>query len=84
METQETYEIPAFLRPSGRGRSIKATMHHDAGAYAQCSHCGRYSDNYKALAKDDWPCDCGRLHGWSGSFRTPTAEAKWSDATPNA
>ena len=83
MDTLETYEIPAFLRPAERGRSIKATMHHDAGAYARCSHCGRYSDNHKALAKDDWPCDCGLPGNWSGSFRPPTAESKWSDATPN-
>lgn len=65
---------------SMRGESIAATWSHDAGAYARCSYCGRYSDNPHSLAKDSFPCDCGKLHGWSGSFKKPTAESKWSDA----
>lgn len=66
-----------------RGSNIKATWHHDAGAYARCSYCGRYSDNQKALTKDEWPCACGKLHGWSGSFVQPTAASQWSEVTPN-
>ena len=65
-----------------RGTGIQATMHHDAGAYARCDYCGRYSDNPKSLSRDNWPCDCGRLHGWCGSFKKPTAESQWSAATP--
>ncbi|MHA6905164.1 hypothetical protein ACEQ38_08020 [Ralstonia syzygii subsp. celebesensis] len=65
-----------------RGADIPATMRHDAGAYARCDYCGRYSDNPKSLARNEWPCDCGKLHGWCGSFKKPTAESQWSDATP--
>lgn len=72
------YQMPEFLRPSARGSDIKATRTHDAGAYARCSYCGRYSDDYRALTKDEWPCDCGNLHGWSGSFVKPTAASKWN------
>jgi len=67
---------------SVRGSGIKSNGFHDAGAYAQCGHCGRYSDNPKSLQKDEWPCECGKLHGWSGSFVRPTTESKWSDAVP--
>lgn len=63
-----------------RGSQIKATWTHDAGAYARCSWCGRYSDNPKSLLRDEFPCDCGKLHGWSGSFKKPTATAVWSEA----
>lgn len=63
-----------------RGENIKATMHHDGGAFAQCGYCGRYSDNPGSLTRDDWPCDCGNMHGWSGSFKKPTADSKWSEA----
>ena len=64
-----------------RGAHIKATWRHDAGAYARCDYCGRYSDNPHALSRDAFPCDCGNLHGWSGSFKKPTANSQWSDAT---
>jgi hypothetical protein len=64
-----------------RGENILGTMHHDGGAYARCSYCGRYSDNLKSLSTNSHPCDCGKLHGWSGSFKAPTAESKWSDAS---
>lgn len=70
------------LFPSIRGADIPATMRHDAGAYARCDYCGRYSDNPKSLSSDAWPCDCGKLHGWSGSFKKPTAESQWSAAAP--
>ncbi|WP_227461627.1 hypothetical protein [Cupriavidus pauculus] len=63
-----------------RGESIAATWSHDAGAYARCSYCGRYSDSPLSLSKDSFPCDCGKLHGWSGSFKKPEADAKWSEA----
>jgi hypothetical protein len=65
---------------SQRGSQITATWSHDAGAYARCSYCGRYSDNPHSLTKDSFPCDCGKLHGWSGSFKKPGPDAKWSDA----
>ncbi|NKF57507.1 hypothetical protein GO299_04716 [Ralstonia solanacearum] len=64
-----------------RGAHIKATWRHDDGAYARCDYCGRYSDNPHALSRDAFPCDCGNLHGWSGSFKKPTANSQWSDAT---
>ena len=67
-----------------RGSNIKRNWFHDAGAYARCSYCGRYSDNPKSLEKEEWPCECGKLHGWSGSFVPPTAESQWSEVTPNA
>lgn len=69
-----------------RGEHIPATNHHDAGAIARCSYCGRYSDNPKALQYDprrqsalDLKCDCGKTHGWCGSFKKPTTESVWSD-----
>ena len=68
-----------------RGSDIPKTGHHDAGAIARCSYCGRYSDNPKALQYDpratsakDLRCDCGKTHGWSGSFKRPTAGSIWS------
>lgn len=66
--------------PPIRGAQIQKSGNHDAGAYARCSYCGRYSDKQSALLKDDYPCDCGKLHGWSGSFKKPTAESIWSEA----
>lgn len=65
---------------TSRGAHIDATLAHDAGAYAQCSYCRRYSDNSKSLTKDGFPCDCGKLYGWSGSFRRPDENAIWSEA----
>lgn len=78
-EFNEKFEPVASVR----GSHIKRTMRHDAGAYARCSYCGRYSDKIEALNKDEWPCECGKLHGWSGSFIPPTAESQWSEVTPN-
>lgn len=80
--TQNAYDIQAFLRKSERGRYIQASRQHDAGAYAQCHQCGRYSDNHQSLVSNNWPCDCGVVGHWSGSFRRPNAESRWSDATP--
>lgn len=62
-----------------RGEEIEATMAHDAGAYARCSYCGRYSDNPKALQTHGLVCDCGRAFGWSGSFKKPTKDSQWSE-----
>lgn len=66
--------------PSWRGSHINATNAHDWGAYARCSYCGRYSDNPDSLRRDAFPCDCGKTHGWSGSFKRPNADSIWSDA----
>lgn len=66
--------------PTIRGASIKKSHRHDGGAYARCSYCGLYSDNPKSLSRERFPCDCGQLHGWCGSFVKPTAESKWSEA----
>lgn len=63
-----------------RGENIKRTLAHDAGAYARCSYCGRYSDNRDSIATAIYPCDCGERHGWSGSFLPPDENSKWSDA----
>jgi hypothetical protein len=70
--------------PVVRGSNIKKNWFHDAGAYARCSHCGRYSDKPESLNKDEWPCECGKLHGWCGSFVAPAADSRWSEVTPNA
>ena len=61
-----------------RGEKIKGTMYHDAGAYAQCSHCGCYTDDARALFADPPPCQCGWQYGWSGSFKPPTEASEWS------
>jgi hypothetical protein len=60
------------------GAHIPATLAHDAGAYARCSYCQRYSIDPRTLTA--WPpvCDCGNQSGWSGSFFAPTAESQWS------
>lgn len=64
---------------STRGAHIKATMFHDAGAYAECGACGRYSDDPKTLSDRQPVCDCGKQHYWSGSFKPPGPYAKWSN-----
>ena len=73
--------------PLIRGCAIQKTGHHDAGAIARCSYCGRYSDDPKALQYDprsespnDLRCDCGKTHGWCGSFKRPTETSLWSGA----
>lgn len=60
-----------------RGFNIGATLIHDAGAYGQCSHCGRYSDNPNVLSHE-LKCDCGKNTGWSGSFKRPDADSAWA------
>jgi hypothetical protein len=64
-----------------RGEGIAKSWTHDAGAYARCSYCRRYSDNPKSLT-DNWPCVCGKPGGWSGSFQPPTILSMWSDTVP--
>jgi hypothetical protein len=60
--------------------SIPATWQHDAGAYAQCSFCLRYTRNPKALSHACLLCDCGSAEGWSGSFKKPGPDARWLTA----
>lgn len=66
-------------KPPQRGAHIKATMFHDAGAYAECGACGRYSDDPKTLSDPQPVCDCGKQHYWSGSFKAPGPDVKWSN-----
>ncbi|SAL20187.1 hypothetical protein AWB70_01016 [Caballeronia cordobensis] len=61
---------------------IPATLRHDEGAIARCSYCGRYSLDPKTLSNRQPKCDCGEQHGWSGSFKKPDCDAKWSGAAP--
>lgn len=58
------------------------TMSHDAGAYARCSCCLRYSNDPATLGDRPPTCECGDKHGWSGSFVSPGPDAKWSDLPP--
>lgn len=62
-----------------RGKALVATLHHDAGAIARCSSCGRYSDDSRSLSGHH-PCECGHNGYWSGSFVPPHEAATWSDA----
>lgn len=62
--------IGATLPPGGR---------HDAGAFARCGRCGRYSADARALDRDrPERCDCGEERWWSGSFAAPGPGARWS------
>jgi hypothetical protein len=76
----EVAPVEPGTAPATRGAYIKATWTHGAGAYARCSYCRRYSDDPRSLSQDRFPCDCGKLYGWSGSFVAPTAASTWSDA----
>jgi len=53
-------------------------------AIARCSYCGRYSLDRKTLGEDRYQpvCECGEKHGWSGSFKKPGQDAKWSGKAP--
>ncbi|WP_180541403.1 hypothetical protein, partial [Nevskia soli] len=62
---------------------IPATYEHDEGAMARCSYCDRYSLDPKTLRDDELKCDCGRKHGWSGSFKKPGPDAEWSGTSPS-
>ena len=62
---------------------IPATLRHGEGAIARCFYCGRYSLDPKTLTNRQPKCDCGKQHGWSGSFVKPDGDSKWSgDAAP--
>jgi hypothetical protein len=63
---------------------IPATLTHGEGAIARCSYCGRYSLDKKTLSDRQPVCDCGKSHGWSGSFEKPRSDAKWAGAAPRA
>jgi hypothetical protein len=63
---------------------IPPTMRHDEGAIAQCSYCGRYSIDPATLSGRQPVCECGQQHGWSGSFKRPSHDAKWSGKAPAA
>jgi hypothetical protein len=67
---------------AGPINGIQATHRHDEGAIACCSYCGRYSLDPKTLSDRQPVCDCGKQRGWSGSFRRPGPDAKWSGAAP--
>jgi hypothetical protein len=58
------------------------TLRHDAGAYARCSYCRRYSLDPRTLSDRQPVCECGERHGWSGSFKPPGPDARWSGAAP--
>ena len=60
------------------GALLQASTRHDAGAFARCSYCGRYSAVARTLVRDTFPCDCGKDSGWSGSFESPSDDARWS------
>lgn len=66
---------------------IAASLTHDEGAIARCSYCGRYSLDRATLSRDNSRqplCDCGKQHGWSGSFVRPGPDARWSGKAPEA
>lgn len=72
---KETNEVKDKKR-----EDIPATHSHDAGAIARCSYCGRYSDRPLALSRTKHlVCDCGKTHGWSGSFKRPDENSIWSE-----
>jgi len=68
---------PVLFEPFTVEKEIKGNLYHDAGAYGQCSYCSRYSDNPKVLGHR-LECDCGRIKGWSGSFKKPDENSTWS------
>jgi hypothetical protein len=73
----------AAPRPfTGALNDVPATLTHDEGAYAQCGECGRYTLNANTLTDRPPACDCGSVHGWSGSFKKPGPEARWSGKAP--
>jgi hypothetical protein len=63
---------------------IAANWYHGEGAIARCSYCARYSLDPKTLGEDRYQpvCECGQKHGWSGSFKKPGPDAKWSGRSP--
>lgn len=70
-------KIMEECRSNVRGWNIQKTLSHDAGAFGQCI-CGRYSD-IPSILNHEIKCNCGLKTGWSGSFKKPTEESRWSD-----
>lgn len=64
--------------PNATLNGIPRTWAHDEGAFAQCGECGRYTLDPRALSGKAPACECGSVHGWSGSFKRPGSDAKWS------
>ncbi len=61
---------------------IPATHRHDEGAIARCSYCRRYSLDPATLSDRQPVCECGKQHGWSGSFKKPEPDSRWSGKAP--
>lgn len=79
------FAAPAAPAHSGKPvNGIPATLRHDEGAVSRCSYCGRYSLDPKTLSDRQPKCECGELHGWSGSFKKPGPDASWSGTAPSA
>lgn len=80
----EIDELRASWHVAGPLNGIPATFRHDEGAIARCSYCGRYSLDLAALGPDSKQpvCECGKQHGWSGSFVKPGLDARWSGKAP--
>jgi len=79
-----TFIVLAFIiseeRYIMRGENIRKALSHDAGAYARCSYCGKYSDNPESLLyREAIKCDCGKTGGWTGSFVKPDEKSEWSN-----
>jgi hypothetical protein len=73
---------PPTPAEGARKPPIPATWFHGEGAYAQCYYCHRYSLDPQTLGDRPPACECGEKLGWSGSFKPPGPDAKWSDASP--
>lgn len=67
-----------------RGGEIPETMFHGAGAYAQFHYCKRYSRDPATLSDRAPACECGKEHGWSGSFVPPTPESTFAASPPSS
>jgi hypothetical protein len=80
----EIAELRASYAAKGPLNGIPATWRHGEGAIARCSYCGRYSLDPATLGPDSRQpvCECGKQHGWSGSFVKPGPDAKWSGHAP--
>ena len=74
-------QSPEASKPA-QAKVPKANMFHDVGAIAQCQYCKRYTLDHKTLSDRQPVCDCGKQHGWSGSFNPPGPEAQWHGQPP--
>jgi hypothetical protein len=59
------------------GALTPGTEEHSPGALAQCTRCGRYTNENPGGSRE-LLCDCGRLGEWSRSFPRPRPDARWS------